>query len=95
MERPDAYIELRKLIKMMGGLDDKFSSVVFRNLLEVIQYCHSMGVLHRDIKPSNILVHPNTGEIKLVDFGCAIHFSMREYSICKGKNEREHMDVIA
>ncbi|WNG26232.1 AAA family ATPase [Cystobacter fuscus] len=32
---------------------------------------HRYGVAHRDIKPGNILVHPETGEVKLADLGRA------------------------
>src|SRR5258705_12079575 len=32
---------------------------------------HERGVLHRDLKPSNILVHPDSGEQKITDFGIA------------------------
>lgn len=32
---------------------------------------HSAGIIHRDIKPSNILYDPQTGNVKIIDFGCA------------------------
>lgn len=32
---------------------------------------HRHNVVHKDLKPDNILVHPATGEVKLVDFGLA------------------------
>ena len=88
MEKPGGYIDLRTLIKQKGVLSEDYARVVTRHLLEAIQYCHSQGVLHRDIKGTNILVHHITGEIKLIDFGCAGHFSTNEYSMCKGKNKR-------
>jgi len=40
---------------------------VFRSLA----YLHSQGVCHRDIKPQNLLVDPETGVLKLCDFGSA------------------------
>lgn len=33
---------------------------------------HAAGVLHRDIKPHNLLINPETGQVKITDFGTAI-----------------------
>jgi serine/threonine protein kinase len=43
---------------------------VFAQVLEGLEYAHSLGVLHRDIKPDNIMVDPQ-GVVKLMDFGIA------------------------
>lgn len=43
---------------------------VLRQMLEVIAYCHSFGVIHCDLKPENVLfVEKNGWEIKIIDFG--------------------------
>lgn len=46
----------------------------FKELMEIIRYCHDMGVMHRDIKPENFLLTPQ-GDLKLADFGFATRFS--------------------
>jgi serine/threonine-protein kinase len=44
--------------------------VMFLEILEGLQYAHSLGVLHRDLKPDNIMAGPR-GEVKIMDFGIA------------------------
>lgn len=40
-------------------------------LFRSLAYIHSQGICHRDIKPQNLLLDPNTGALKLCDFGSA------------------------
>nr|WP_198316570.1 AAA family ATPase [Cystobacter fuscus] len=40
-------------------------------ITQALAELHRHGVAHRDIKPHNILVHPDTGEVKLTDLGGA------------------------
>jgi len=45
--------------------------VVIKKVLEVLQFCHSKGVVHRDLKPENILLATpdENAPIKIADFG--------------------------
>ena len=32
---------------------------------------HSRNISHRDMKPENVIYNPQTGEVKIIDFGFA------------------------
>src|SRR6476469_5128271 len=38
------------------------------SLTDILQYIHQQRVIHKDIKPANILIHPDTMQVKLIDF---------------------------
>ena len=40
-------------------------------LSRALAHIHFLGICHRDIKPQNLLVHPQTQQLKLCDFGSA------------------------
>src|SRR5262249_24657838 len=40
-------------------------------LCDGLAYAHRSGVIHRDVKPSNLIVHRDSGVLKVLDFGIA------------------------
>ena len=37
-------------------------------LSDILHYLYQNRVIHKDIKPANILIHPETKQVKLIDF---------------------------
>jgi serine/threonine protein kinase len=46
-----------------------------RQIVAGIDQIHAAGIIHKDITPSNIVFNPDTGELRLVDFGLATTLS--------------------
>jgi serine/threonine-protein kinase len=42
---------------------------ILDDLLSILEYTHSHGVIHRDIKPDNIIRRKSDGKLVLIDFG--------------------------
>eukprot|EP00656_Telonema_subtile_P052483 TRINITY_DN7334_c0_g1_i1.p1 TRINITY_DN7334_c0_g1~~TRINITY_DN7334_c0_g1_i1.p1 ORF type:complete len:514 (-),score=75.26 TRINITY_DN7334_c0_g1_i1:304-1845(-) len=63
--------DLSRLIRANELQNERIPSFTYQ-LIRGLKFIHSAGIMHRDIKPSNILVNPETGTLKLADFGLAI-----------------------
>ncbi len=44
-------------------------------LVSVLAELHRNQIIHKDINPHNILINPQTGQVKLIDFSIASHLS--------------------
>ncbi|MBE9207707.1 AAA family ATPase [Nostoc sp. LEGE 06077] len=49
---------------------DQFLGIALQ-LIDTLHQLHQKRVIHKDIKPANILIHPETKQIKLIDFSIA------------------------
>ncbi|MEH2238500.1 AAA family ATPase [Nostoc sp.] len=45
------------------------------NLSDILGRIHAASVIHKDINPGNIVLNPDTGVVKIIDFGIATQFN--------------------
>lgn len=62
--------ELLDYIKRLGCFDENCTQFYTAEILEALEYLHSVGIIHRDLKPENILLNDEM-HIQITDFGSA------------------------
>jgi len=60
--------DLLTFVKKRSKLTEQHAKLIFRQIIEGLQYIHSQRVVHQDIKLDNILIDLNNN-IKICDFG--------------------------
>lgn len=65
------YRASRHYVKLKQQMPTLQIKLYMYQLMRSLAYIHSVGICHRDIKPQNLLLNPNTGVLKLCDFGSA------------------------
>ncbi|MEA5535736.1 WD40 repeat domain-containing serine/threonine protein kinase, partial [Crocosphaera sp. XPORK-15E] len=65
---------IEQLVNKRGILSETEALGYIKQVANGLKGVHERGILHRDIKPANIIIHQETQEAVLIDFGIA-----REY----------------
>lgn len=64
-------VTLKDLVASKGALPIGVGLRIAKQMGLGLEAAHQQGVVHRDIKPQNMLILPETGELKIMDFGIA------------------------
>jgi HAMP domain-containing protein len=62
-------VTLKELIKSRGAFPLGVGLSVAKQMCHGLGAAHETSVVHRDIKPQNMLILPESGELKIMDFG--------------------------
>ena len=73
---------LRQIINEQKKFPPERAVAILTQVLEVLEYIHTHGVVHRDLKPENIMLDGHDG-IKLIDFGIAGKEGSRRLTFAK------------
>jgi predicted Ser/Thr protein kinase len=65
MQYLEGFLTLDKYLE----LNPNFLDEIIKKVHTEIDKLHKKGISHRDLKPKNIMVHPETREIKIIDYG--------------------------
>jgi 3-phosphoinositide dependent protein kinase-1 len=60
--------ELFDQIVRKGRLSEDEARFYAAEIVDILEYLHSAGLIHRDVKPENLLL-TSDGHIKIADFG--------------------------
>jgi len=75
------YKVARQYAKSKQSIPGLFIRLYMYQLFRSLAYIHSQGICHRDIKPQNLLLDPESGILKLCDFGSAKHLVRGEPNV--------------
>ena len=70
-------VMLKDLVRNRGALPLGVGLSIAKQMCHGLGAAHETGVVHRDIKPQNTMILPETGELKIMDFGISRVSSMK------------------
>lgn len=68
------YVDSPTPEKVYRHFDDLTARRYLFDLLRALDYTHAQGLMHLDMKPNNTLYNPDTGVLRLIDWGFAAFY---------------------
>jgi serine/threonine-protein kinase len=62
-------VNLKDVVRGRGALTLGVGLSIAKQMCHGLAAAHEMGVVHRDVKPHNMMILPETGDLKIMDFG--------------------------
>lgn len=82
------YSDLDELINILGDMSvsDKkpFIDDLMRNMLVIVDYLSSLGIVHGDVKPNNFMIDRNN-RLKIIDFGLVAMYGINRQNTYDSK----------
>ncbi|MDE5091143.1 MAG: serine/threonine-protein kinase [Trichodesmium sp. St18_bin3_1_1] len=85
-------LTLKQEVKKQGIFTEEQGKKFLIEVLSVIDYIHTQGVIHRDIKPTNIIRRSEDGHLVLIDFG-AVKDHVNQTYISGGTGETAFTNI--
>jgi predicted ATPase/signal transduction histidine kinase/FixJ family two-component response regulator/tRNA A-37 threonylcarbamoyl transferase component Bud32 len=73
-------IPLQQFLKQVALQLHKFLDIAIQ-LASTLGELHQNQIVHKDINPYNILINPQTGQVKIIDFSIASHLSRENQTV--------------
>lgn len=88
--------ELFQYVSDRQRLSERETRIVMMQLIEAVEYLHSMNIVHRDLKLENIIVDARHSSlfVKLIDFGLAREFKEPSLRTRCGSEEYAAPEII-
>jgi casein kinase II subunit alpha len=65
------HCESQEMVSLFSKLNENDVKFYLYEILKILDFAHSKGIMHRDIKPSNVLINHEKKSLKIIDWGLA------------------------
>ena len=82
----------KELSRFLDG-SVKIAINILEELLPILDFIHSQGVIHRDLKPPNVIRRKSDDKLVLIDFGTVKELSEKFLNVLKTTDEQQKFTI--